>query len=54
MINDEYIFSSFLKLQLSILFVTRSVVFLQFDTVSEFTGRAGSLFKVNKKSKFKF
>ena len=46
--------SSFLKLQLSRLFLTRSVVFLHFDTASESTGKAGSLSKVEKKSKFKF
>ena len=44
--------SSFLKLQLSRLFVTRSVVFIHFDMVSEPTGTAGSLSKVEKKSKF--
>ena len=44
--------SSFLKLQLWRLFVTRSVVFLHFDTVSESSGRA--LPKVEEKSKFKF
>ena len=45
--------SSFLKLQLSGLFVTRSVVFLHFDMASESTGTAGSLSKVERKSKFK-
>ena len=45
--------SSFLKLQLSRLFVTRSVVFLHFDMASESTGTAGSLSKVERKSKFK-
>ena len=42
--------SSFLKLQLSRLFVTRSVVFIHFNTVSEPAGTAGSLSKVGKKS----
>ena len=42
--------SSFLKLRLSRLFVTCSVVFLHFDMASESTGRAGSLSKVGKKS----
>ena len=41
--------SSFLKLQLSRLFVTCSVVFLHFDTASESTETAGSLSKVGKK-----
>ena len=45
--------SSFLKLQLSRLFVTRSVVFLHFDMASESTGTVGSLSKVERKSKFK-
>ena len=45
--------SSFLKLQLSRLFVTRSVVFLHFDMASESTGTAGSLSKVEKKSNLK-
>ena len=40
--------SSFPKLQLSRLFVTRSVVFLRSDTASESTGRAASLSKVEK------
>ena len=40
--------SSFLKLQLSILFSTRSVVLLHFDTASESTGTAGYLSKVDK------
>ena len=40
--------SSFPKLQLSRLFVTRSVVFLHSDTASESTGRAASLSKVGK------
>ena len=44
---------SFLKLQLSRLFLTRSVVFLHFDMASESTGTAGSLSKVEKKSRFK-
>ena len=44
---------SFLKLQLSRLFVTRSVVFLHFDMASESTGAAGSLSKVERKSKCK-
>ena len=43
----------FLKLQLSRLFVTHPVVFLHFDMASESTGTAGSLSKVEKKSKFK-
>ena len=38
--------SSFLKLQLSRLFVTRSVVFLHFDMASESAGTAGSLSKM--------
>ena len=46
--------SSFLKLQLSGLFVTRSAVFLHFDTDSESTETADSLSKVETKSKFKF
>ena len=46
--------SSFLKLQLSRLFVARFVVFLHFDTTSESTGTAGSLSKVEIKSKLKF
>ena len=46
--------SSFLKLQLSRLFVTRSAVFLHFDTDSESTETADSLSKVETKSKFKF
>ena len=50
--------SSFLKLQLSRLFVNRSVVFLHFDTASESTGTGGSLSKVEKslnlKSKFPY
>ena len=44
---------SFLKLQLSRLFITRSVVFLHFDMASEATGTVGSLSKVGRKSKFK-
>ena len=46
--------SSFLKLQLSRLFVTRSAVFLHFDTDSESTEIADSFSKVETKSKFKF
>ena len=46
--------SSFLKLQLSRLFVTRSAVFLHFDTDSESTEIADSDSKVETKSKFKF
>ena len=45
--------SSFLKLQLSRLFVTCSVVFLHFDMASESTRTAGSLCKVEKKPKYK-
>ena len=41
-------------LQLSTLFVTRSVVFLNFDMASESTGTAGSLSKMEKKYKFKY
>ena len=44
---------SFLKLQLSRLFVTRSMVFLHFDMAFESTGTADSLSKVERKSKFK-
>ena len=44
---------SFLKLQLSRLFVTRSVVFLHFDMAFESTGAAGSLSKVERKSECK-
>ena len=40
--------SSFLKLQLSRLFSTRSVVLLHFDTASGSTGKAGYLSKVDK------
>ena len=43
-----------LKLKLSRLFELRSVVFLHFDMVSESTGTAGSLSKVEIKSRFKF
>ena len=46
--------SSFLKLQLSRLFVTRSLVFLHFGMASESTGTAGSLSKMEKKYKFKY
>ena len=46
--------SSVLKLKLLSLFVTRCVVFVHFDTASESTVRAGSLSKVETKSKFKF
>ena len=42
--------SSFLKLQLSRLLVTRSVVFLHFDTDSESTGTAISFWKKVEKS----
>ena len=45
--------SSFLTLQLSRLFVTRSVVFLHFDMASESAGIVGSLSKVEKKPKSK-
>ena len=45
--------SSFLKLQLSALFVARSVVFLNFDMASESIGTAGSLSKMEKKYKLK-
>ena len=45
--------SSFLKLQLSRLFITRSIVFLHFDMVSESTGTAGFLSKVEKKAQIK-
>ena len=49
--------SSFLKLQLSRLLATRSVVFLHFDTASESTGTASSFWKkvgksLNLKTKF--
>ena len=46
MVNESI--SSFLKLQLSRLFSTRSVVLLHFDTASESTGTAGYLSKVDK------
>ena len=45
--------SSFLTLQLSRLFVTRSMVFLHFGMAYDSTGIAGSLSKVEEKSKFK-
>ena len=50
--------SSFLKLQLSRLFATRSVAFLHYHPISEFTGTVASLSKVKKsvnlKSKFSY
>ena len=50
--------SSFLKLQLSRWFITRSAVFLHFDMAFESTGTAGSFSKVEKsqnlKSKFPY
>ena len=46
--------SSFVKLQLSRLFVTHSVVFIHFDTASESNRTAGSLSKVETNSRFKF
>ena len=46
--------SSFFKLQLSRLFITRSVVFLHSDAASESIGTTDSLSRVKKKSKFKF
>ena len=54
MVDGNVSVSSFLKLQLSRIFVTRCKVFLHFDTAFEPTGTVGSLSKVERKSKFKF